>query len=183
MSGRLFTGPDVHVRTLGKLGTIVGFRRRSQAGFTGAWWVDLQGSSAATVAPGTVSKVPATIRGAKLDDARPPVLQFGTLRTDSDGRGWICAEVTCDPAKQWGIVKVEIVQVADPDTNDGAAGTGINAIGGAKPLTGSRARAPLAMLRKRSGGGVDVFQIAYFDLQMRIAFAADNTPQRFFFFS
>lgn len=183
MSGRLFSGPNVSIRRIPGLGNIVGFRVRRQQDFTGAWFVEMQGQSAAFIAPGSVNGMMAQIGKVKLDDASPPQLKFPKLVLDSEARGYIAAEVTCDPENKYAVTKVEIVQVADPDTHDGGPGKGINAIGGAKPLTGNRARAPLAMLRQRKGGGVDVYQIARFDLQMRIAFSADKTPQRFFFFS
>ena len=137
--------------------------------------------SEATFLPATINRIPATIKGVKLNSPTVPVLDLSKPVFDADGRGWIAAEVTCDPAKEWGVVSVEMVQVADPDTDDGLPGTGYNAIGGAKPLSGNRARHPVAMLRRRADGSVDVFDQEYFNLQMRIAFAADKTPQRFFF--
>jgi hypothetical protein len=159
------------------------------ADFSHPWQPSLSGIEAAFL-PGMVNRVAAKIGGVELDGGsggEPPVLDLSRPLLDADGRGWFCAEVTVDPEKEWGIAGVEMVQVADPDTDDGLPGRGINAIGGAKPLAsergaGTRARHPVAMLRRRADGSLEVFEIAFFDLQMRIAFATDHTPQRYFFY-
>lgn len=185
-AGRLLTTDGSGVRlTSTPNGTLVAFS--SRADFSHPWRVNLQGANAATVEPGTVNGFPATIDGEPLDGGEentpPPVLRFSTLKTDADGRGWLALEVTFDPAKEWGIIKAEIVQVADCDTDDGAPAPGLPPpTGGARPLAGNRARHPLAMLRQRDGGRLDVFQHAFFPLKHRPAFATDGkTIVRHFF--
>ncbi len=183
---RLLPGRNVRLRRMPG-GTLLSVRGGG-AVFEHPWLVSFDGTNA-TVLPATINRVEAEIDGKKLSEVPAPILTVSKLRVDSEGRGWFAAEVTCDSAKEWGIVKVEIVQVADPDTADGNARGGINAIGGATPLPGNRARHPIAMVRKRDDGQVDVFQIAFFDLQHRIAFSAEfgpdgrKPPQRHFFFS
>ena len=161
---------------------LINFDGGGNADFSHPWQGELNGTQM-TFLPGTINKIPGTIKGVELDDPTNPSLDLSEPDLDVDGRGWVCAEVTCDPANQFGIISVEIVQVADPDTDDGKPGLGINAIGGAKPLSGNRARQPLAMLRRRADGQMDVFDQTYFNLSMVIKFAADKTPQRFFFYS
>jgi hypothetical protein len=91
-------------------------------------------------------------------------------------------EITCEPKEQWAVKKAEIVQVADPDTREGEPSEGLNTLGAAKPLPDNRARHPLAMIRERKGGRLELFQITFFDLQHRVALTADQkTAQRHFF--
>ena len=183
---RILAGPGTRLIYTPQ-GTIVCFERAQS--FSCAWQVSLRGSTGATLLPGTINKLPATIGGVPLDGGSaglpPPVLQWSRLKLDSEGRGWICAEATFDPAKSWAVVKVEIVQVGDPDTDDGSAlpaGQLANAAGGASPLSGNRARHPLAMLRQRTSGQLDVYQVTCFDLQHRVALAKDQkTATRHFF--
>jgi hypothetical protein len=178
-AAQLLPGRNVQLRRLPG-GTVMNFRGGG-ATFEHPWLVSFDGSEA-TVLPGTINRVEAEIDGKKLSEVPEPRLAVRKLRLDGEGRGWFAAEVTCDPEKEWGIVKVEIAQVADPDTPDGSAREGINAVGGAAPLPGNRARHPIAMVRQRKDGRADVFQIAFFDLQHRIAFSPDKTPQRHFFY-
>ena len=179
-AARLLPGPNVHLRRMPG-GTIVSFRG-GEVIFEHPWLVSFDGTNA-TVLPGQINRVEAQIEKKKLTDLPAPVLEVKKLRLDKDGRGWFAAEITCDPEKEWGITKVEIVQVADPDTADGEASKGISATGGSTPLPGNRARHAIAMIRKRDDGRVDVYQVAFFDLQHRIAFTPDRVPQRHFFFS
>lgn len=183
-AGRLIAGQNVRLRTT-PAGTMISFHGGQS--FSCAWQVSLLGTSAATLLPGTVNKVPGAIKGKPLDGgeegAAPPVLDFGKPKVDKDGRGWICAEVALDPKNEWSVVKVEVVQVADPDTEDGGPAKGLpNASGGSLVISGHRARHPLAMLRLRKSGRLDVFQVTCFDLQARAKLAADGkTATRVFF--
>lgn len=179
-AGRLLPGRNVRLRRMPS-GTLLSFHGGGTV-FEHPWLVSFDGTNA-TVLPGTINRVEAEIGRKKLSDLPSPILTVRKLRVDAEGRGWFAAEVTCDPEKQWGIVKVEIVQVANPDTADGSASDRINAVGGAAPLPGNRARHPIAMVREREDGRVDVFQIAFFDLHHRIAFGSDRLPQRHFFYS
>ena len=75
-----------------------------------------------------------------------------------------------------------MVQVADPNTDDGEPGEGTGGNGGAFPLPGRRARYPLAMLRERKDKKLDLYQITFFDLQHRPALGTDRkTAARHFF--
>ncbi len=183
---RLIAGPGVRLRHTSS-GTVISFAAGGQ-GFVHPWLVGLLGTEAANIRPGTINRVPATIKGEPLDGGKAgnpaPRLDFGKPRLDAEGRGWICAECTFKPADAWSVAKVEIVQVADPDTADGAPLVGLpNATGGSLPLPGNRARHPLAMLRLRASGQLEVFQIAHFDLTHRVKLTADGvTAARHFFY-
>jgi hypothetical protein len=81
------------------------------------------------------------------------------------------------------VLTAEMVQVADPNTDSGKDdGTFHMAAGGAKPLSGNRARWPVAMLQLRNGS-LDVFQVVHFNLTHRVALQKDGkSAQRHFFF-
>lgn len=181
---RLIAGENVRLVTTPS-GTVISFINSFPVSC--AWQVSLQGSTAATLRPGSINKIEATIKGTPLDggeDGKPaPVLEFGKPKLSKEGRGYICAEITCDPDDDWNILTVEIVQVADPDTEDGSASDGLpNASGGSAPLSGNRSRHPLAMLLKRKDGRLDVEQFTCFDLQHRVRLAADQkSASRHFF--
>lgn len=197
-SPRLIGGQGINVRLRRTPGrTMISFAGRP-ADFSHPWQVSFFADSA-TFLPGMVNRHPATIGGITLDGSQrlkddgglvaregaAPLLEVEPM-LDAEGRGWFCVEVTVNPEKEWGVVTAEMVQVAEPDTADGRPGSGLNAIGGAKPLPGAfgpgtRARHPVAMLRRRSGGSFEVFANSYSHLQLRIAFAVDRTPQRYFF--
>lgn len=187
LATRLVAGNGVRLRETPS-GTVVSFHGAGGT-FSHPWLVSLQGTEAATIRPGTINKVSATIKGKPLDGGEagdpPPVLNFGKPKVDKEGRGWICAEITCKPGERWIVEKVEIVQVADPDTNDGGPLEGLpNATGGSLPLSGNRARHPLAMLRLRKSGRLDLYQVTFFDLQHRVKLAPDQkTAVRHFFWS
>lgn len=155
--------------------------------FSHPWLVTLQGTEGATLLPGTINKVPATILGVPLagdpdKNQDVPTLQWGKPMLDSDGVGYICAEVTCAPKTPFGITTLEIVQVANPDTEDGSPGDIVNPTGGAMPLKNFRSRWPLARLEQRQDGRLDLFQIEMANLKQAIAFEADGvTPYRHFF--
>ena len=179
---RIISGDGVRLRETPD-GTIITFDG-SDAVFAHPFQVSLVGKEAATIRPGTVNRIDAKIKGVPLagtDRVPPPVLKFGKPRLDQDGCGFICIEVMCRE-KDWSVEKIEVVQVADPNTDDGEPGESPGGSGGAVTLPGRRARHPLAMLRERKDGRLDLFQITFFDLQHRPALASDRkTATRHFF--
>lgn len=178
---RLIAGWGVRLRETAN-GTIINFDRGQS--FNHPFRVSMQGDTAAVIQPGRINKVSATIDGVLLegdDKNQPPILEFKDgLALDSDGKGWIAAEVTCSE-KDWSIVTVEIVQVSDLDSDDGNApedGTAsLSSSGGVPNLPGRRARAALALLRQGKGGNVRFWQCTHFDLQhRRVASAVVKDP-------
>ncbi len=130
--------------------------------------------SRAKITPGTVNGIEPRIDDVPLsgtDDDEPPVIEWDRLNVDDDGRGYIALELTCD--EKWKIKPelLTLVQVAYFDSEDGEEppeGSGGPASAGGVPgLSGRRARYPIAMLRQRASGHVDVFQIVHFALQHR----------------
>lgn len=148
------------------------------------------GDSGVQVRFGTVNgKVP-RIAETPLDAATPRPLLWSTApRLDADGRGWIAVEVTFDA--QWGVQSAIIVQVANLDTDTGdVPKTAIGYWGGGtltlprlSKTTGPRARWPLAMLRRRDTGSLDLFQVTHFSLQHRVSIKPGETRGRHFFFA
>jgi hypothetical protein len=182
----LLRGPGVRLAHVGR-GTVVSFRGNS-AIFEHPWMCDFDGS-VATFLPGTVNKVVPVVpdgrgKDTPLDTDPAPALVVPQLVLDDEGRGFFCVEIECDPAKEWGIVKARMVQVANPDTLDGKQAKTVNAIGGAKPLgtDGRKARCAVTMLRRRADGGVDLYPLVHFHLTHRIHFGPDKLPQRHFFY-
>lgn len=193
-AGRLSSGVGASMLQ-SSFGRIVRFNS-PPADFGHPWLATLRGDAAADFLPGFINHVPAAIEGVPLAGSinpvkPPPVLEWQKLQLNSDGIGYLCAEITCLDAATaekssraaFSIVKVEMVQVADPDTDDGAQGAVLNTSGAARPLSGNRARWPVAMLQRRGDGRVDLFQIVHFDLTHRMALKADGrTPARHFFY-
>lgn len=184
---RLIAGNNVRLTELDD-GTIINFTGGG-ADFVHSWLVTLRGLDSAVIRPGTVNRFEATIKGVPLSghEGKPvPVLKFGKPRLDKEGRGYIAVEVTCNPKTDFAIVKAEIVQVADPDTEDGGPrkkDQPMNTTGAAVALKGHRARHALAMLRLRKSGRLDVHQITCFDLAHRVDLAEDRkTAARHFFY-
>jgi len=179
---QLKSGTNCRLKPTGR-GTIIDFVQQPQS-FSGYWQVTLRGGTQAMVRPGTVNKVPATIDGVDLATRPAPLLQFEQLELDEQDRGYIALHVRCD-AESYAILSAEIVQVADPDTDDGRA-TSTPYTGGAARAFGEgglQARHPLAMLRRRADGSVAVFQMTHFPLQHRLAFGKDGkTAVRHFFY-
>lgn len=179
---RLIAGDGVRLREMPD-GTIITFDGDG-AEFVHPFQVSLIGTEAASVRPGTVNKVDAKIKDVPLagkEGEAPPVLKFGTPMLDDEGRGYICVEVTCRE-KDWSVEKVEIVQVADPNTEDGEAGEGHSGSTASVALPGRRTRYPLTMLRERKDKKLDLYQITFFDLQHRAALGTDRkTATRHFF--
>jgi hypothetical protein len=81
----------------------------------------------------------------------------------------VAIEITC--GKKWEIVTMELVQVAYFDSENGEdpppGSGGPSAVGGIPGISGRRVRYPLAMLRQRKTGQVDLFQIVYSNLTHR----------------
>lgn len=177
---RLIAGNGVRLREMPD-GTIITFD--GGADFVHPFQVSIIGTEAASIRPGTVNKVDAKIKDVPLageDGEAPPVLKFGQPMLDDEGRGYICVEVTCRE-KDWSVEKVEVVQVADPNTDDGEPGEGTGG-GSAVALPERRTRYPLAMLRERKDKKLDLYQITFFDLQHRAALGTDRkTATRHFF--
>ena len=179
---RLIAGDGVRLREMPD-GTIITFDGDC-AEFVHPFQVSLSGNNAATIRPGTVNRVDAKIKGVSLagtERVPPPLLKFGRPMLDAEGRGYICVEVTCRE-KDWSVEKVEVVQVADPNTNDGEASDSHGGSGGAVALPGRRARYPLAMLRERKDKKLDLYQITFFDLQHRPALNTDRKSAARHFF-
>ena len=179
---RIIAGDGVRLREMPD-GTIITFDGRD-ADFAHPFQVSLVDSEAAMIRPGTVNRVDAKIKGVPLAGTErepPPVLNFGQPMLDGEGRGYICIEATCRE-KDWSVETAEVIQVADPNTDDGAPGDGNGGTGGAAARPGRRARYPLAMLRQRKDGKLDLYQITFFDLQHRAALGADRTTATRHFF-
>lgn len=186
----LHTGPGASVFR-SPFGRIVRFRPTS-ASFEHPWLAAMEGDKGATFLPGLVNGRKATIDGIPLDGGpklRVPVLRWKSLQLDADGLGWLCVEVTCSAPDDkehtpWSVLKAEMVQVGDPNTDDGQPdGIFHMSAGGAKPLTGHRARWPLAVIQQRADGTLDLFQVVHFNLTHRVALQRDRkSAQRHFFF-
>src|SRR3954464_464005 len=156
---RIIAGDGVRVREMPD-GSIITFDGKGSE-FVHPFQVSLVGTEAATIRPGTVNKVDAKIKDVPLagkDGEAPPVLNFGQPMLDDEGRGYICVELTCRE-KDWSVEKVGVVQVADPNTDDGEAGEGNSGSTASVALPGRRARYPLAMLRERKDKKLDLYQI------------------------
>jgi hypothetical protein len=185
----LRAGPSVGVFR-SPFGRIVRFRR-GQASFEHPWLATLDGNKGATFLQGLVNGKKATIGGIPLDGGpkhRVPQLRWKDLLLDADGIGWLCVEVTCSAPDDkahtpWSVLSAEMVQVGDPNTNNGRPdGVFHMAAGGAKPLSGHRARWPVAMLQQRRDS-LDLFQVVHFNLTHRVALQKDGkSAQRHFFF-
>jgi len=168
-TNRLRFGHGTRARIIGGIASIVSFDT-DPADFSHPWQASLVNTSSAIFRLGSVNRVAAGIKGVPLDGGdtgEPPQLTWTKLKLDDEGRGYFCAEVTVDPTKFFEVTKVEMVQCANPDTDDGKVGEP-NRQGGARPLSGFRARHPVAMLRERADGRIDLYQIAFFDVQHRV---------------
>ena len=149
-AGRLIAGDGVRLREMPD-GTIITFDSDG-AEFVHPFQVSLSGTEAVTIRPGTVNRVDAKIKDVPLagtDDHPPPLLKFGQPMLDDEGRGYICVEVTCRE-KDWSVEKVEVVQVADPNTDDGEAGEGHSGTTASVALPGRRAPCSDSLVEKGS---------------------------------
>ena len=167
---RLLPGDGARLRSTPD-GTIIGFDA-APAPWAHPFQVSLIGRSAAQIGPGLVNAIEPKIDGAPLsgtDGKPPPKLEFGKLKLDKDGRGYVAIEITCDG--KWKLKTMEMVQVAYFDSENGEdqppGSGGPSAIGGIPGISGRRVRYPLAMLRQRTSGQLDLFQIVFFNIVHR----------------
>lgn len=166
---QLIQGEGVRLRWTSN-GTVVSFDG-DPSKWAHPFKVTLEGNAAA-IRPGTLNSVMPTIRGIPLngDEKKgedPPKLEWKEVMTDNEGRGWIALDLTLDE-KDWQKIKtLEIVQVANLSSVDGKVDDKAPTAGGVKSLPGRRIRHALAMLRVRTTGATEVFQIVYFNLQHR----------------
>jgi hypothetical protein len=183
---RIIAGPGIRI-TRTPFGSIIAARRAGKP-WTHPFQVSLAGTGA-TIETGFVNLIEPRIDDVPLsgsDREGAPVLRWPKLSLDADGRGYIALELETD--EKFAIVpaKVKIVQVAYFDSADGTEPPkttgGKSASGGVPLLPGRRARWPLAMLRQRKNGTVDLFQVTHGDLQFRAEPAAgdDGTGRAFF---
>lgn len=182
---QLYAGKDIRLRKIS--GGYIISSKAGRSNFSHPFQVSLAGNTA-TLRPGIINGVPATINGMPLEgtDGKPvPSIEWQQLRMDLTGRGWIAVEVTC--GDDWEVKTAEVVQVGSLDSLDGSAlpeGLPPYSAGGSPGLLGRKARHPIAMLRRRKRSGqVDLFQVTHFNLQHR-AFVRDEASEiaRHFFF-
>ncbi len=193
MKHRIIQGVGVRIAS-NPLVEIINFHS-APSDFSHAWLTFLNGTESARILSGedagalaTINGVEAGIKGVPLSGDKKtgeiPLLQLPpVLELDVERRGYIAAELTYDPKNNFSIVKVELVQCASPHRLKGDTKTpAVRSDGAFTDLPGFRARMPVAMLRKRLDGTLDVFQIAYFPAHHRAALAADRkTAARHFF--
>ena len=167
---RLLPGDGARLRSTPD-GTIVGFDA-VPAPWAHPFQTSLVGKSAAIIGSGLINSIEPKIDDVPLSGSKTdptPRLNFGTPKLDPDGRGYVAAEITCDD--KWKIKTMEMVQVAYFDSENGEdppeGSGGPSAIGGIPGLSGRRVRYPIAMLRQRSTGQIDLFQIVFFNVVHR----------------
>jgi len=181
---RIYTGQGARLSMHTSFGHMLRFTG-SPADFTHPWLAQLAGANSATFLNGTINGVQAKIKGVPLegdDKNTQPVLKWDKISLTDEGIGYLCAEITADPKLNYAISKIEMVQVADPDTDDGKPGKKTNASGGQLPISDNRARMPVAMIVQRSSGLLEIFQIIFFAAQHRAQLKADgvNVARHFF---
>lgn len=139
--------------------------------------------NSATVVPGTVNGAPVLIDNVPLDNDPAPVLKWGKLSVDDDGRGFIALELACDAQWKMDPKTLTLVQVADWRTADGQSADTPSLHQEAPSLTGRRTRWPIATFRKRQSGAIDVFPIAMAPLihQAKPKTLAADTARHFFY--
>lgn len=182
---RLLPGDGARLRSMPD-GTIISFDAAT-APWSHPFQVSLIGQSAAQIQPGLINSIEPQISGVALsgtDTKPPPKLEFNKLKLDADNRGYVAVEITC--GTKWEIKAMEMVQVAYFDSENGEdpppGSGGPSAIGGIPGLSGRRVRYPVAMLRQRSTGQLDLFQIVFFNIVHRAqARDAETDSARHFF--
>jgi hypothetical protein len=182
---RLLPGDGARLRSTPD-GTIVGFDA-APVPLPHPFQVSLLGLTAAQIRPGTINSIEPKIDGVPLsgtDEKSPPRLEFRKLKLDADDRGYIAAEIAC--GEKWEIKTIEMVQIAYFDSENGedpAPGSGgPSSVGGIPGISGRRVRYPVAMLRRRKSGRIDVFQIVFFNIVHRAQPRDDksNVARHFF---
>lgn len=175
---RLLPGVGARLRSMPH-GTIIGFDA-APVSWAHPFQVSLVGNTAAQIRPGRVNMIEPKIDGVALsgtEDEPSPKLEFGKLQLDKEDRGYIAIEITCGP--KWEIKTAEMVQVAYFDSETGEepppGSGGPSSIGGIPGLTKRRVRYPIAMLRLRKSGRLDLFQIVFFNVAYRAKPRDDKT--------
>jgi hypothetical protein len=150
--------------------------------FVGGWthpWRVNASITYASIEPGTVNGIMAQIKGVRLDQRPPPLLEIDTGSYDSSGNAWIAIVLTMDKANT-SIEKVEVKQVPNLTT---AESTGIS-----NPQLyigyvgiGRESRYPIArMERIPSAPGEDngyrLWQVAMFNLQHKAKPPTQTSP-------
>ena len=183
---RLLPGEGARLRSTPD-GTIVGFDA-APASWSHPFQVSLIGKTAAEIRPGTVNSIEPKIGDVPLSgsDSKPtPKLEFGKVKLDGDGRGYIAIEITC--GAKWEIKTMGMVQVAYFDSENGedspGGSGGPSSIGGIPGISGRRVRYPIAMLRERSTGQLDLFQIVFFNIAHRAQPRTEDVARHFFWAS
>jgi hypothetical protein len=154
---RLIAGDGVRPREMPN-GTIITFDGVS-AEFVHPFQVSLIGTEAASIRPGTVNKMDAKIKDVPLagkGGEASPVLKIETPVLDDEGHGCICVEAT-RREEDWSVEKVEVAQVADPNTDDGESGEGHSGSTAsvALPERRTRQRRQLVLRVLLAGAGFD----------------------------
>lgn len=182
---QLFSGYGISLRKTAD-GTIISVDAQAVA-WDHPFKVDLSGPRGCTITFGTVNgKVP-QIKGVPMDGGDKnlpvPAFEWEETRLDKEGRGWIAVEVHFDEG--WFIDNAYFVQVASLETDDGSEGGDLTktamAVGTAPTLSGNRTRWPIAMLKRRGNGQLEIFQQVHHTLQHRMKQNARGVPRHFFY--
>lgn len=115
--------------------------------------------SSATFVPGTVNGAMPLIAGTVLDADPAPKLTWDELKLDDQGRGFFAIELGCDEKWKLDPKTLTLVQVADWRTEDGNAADTPSLHLEAPSLKKRRTRWPVAALRQRASGTLDVFPV------------------------
>lgn len=136
----------------------------------GGWdhpWRVIISSAAAMVSPGTVNGEKPTIKDKAghqqlMTNRPPPLIALSHSLFDSHGNGWIALELLLD--KNYNAIKT--AEVKQTMTITGAELTTDNPFFffGLPGIAGFKARYPLAKLKRLPGGGMQVYQIAMFNV-------------------
>lgn len=141
--------------------------------FSHPFRVALLQAGKATISPGLLNGIEPVIKGIPLsgDGTKKPTLDWKQPKLGKDRTGYIALE--CELDKEWKVQpkKVQVVQVAYFDSENGETpppnSGGPSSAGGIPGLKGRRFRYPLARLIERRDGRLEVLQIAYWNLQHR----------------
>jgi hypothetical protein len=188
---RLLPGVGVRLREM-PFGTIVHFDSAA-ALWDHPWRVSLA-ENEATLRRGLIDgmepKIGQRLMSGDEKNPEPPKLRIAPGKFTADGISLICVEIEC--TEYWKTKSATIVQAArlnDGEVASTAAGAGDEETMPLLPpaLPGRKTRYPLVLLRRRKGGSIEAFQIAYFHFQHVAIFPAgvgndDALRVRHFFF-
>lgn len=188
---RLIAGWNVRL-TETPSGTLINFVASAQI-FDHPFRGKLQGINTVFSNYGTINNIPCTIKDSKTGLQTPldikngsgsPILRWEKLLLDGKGYGWIAAEVTCD--EDWHITGVEIVQVADLESEDGKAkldGTVTQPSGGGvKGISKRRARWGLMVIfQDPKTTELTLWQNTFANLKHRVRVDIDGKSYHFFY--